>query len=102
MRLDPVTLVTILGMAAVTFGLRLSGLLLADRLPRGGRWARALESLSGTVLMAIVAPAVVALGWVGLCAAGTTLLALRLSGNVLVAMAVGAGTVAAARQIGLA
>lgn len=102
MRLDPATLATILGMAAVTYGLRLSGLLLADRLPRGGRWARALQSLSGTVLMAIVAPAVVALGWVGLLAAGATLLALHLSRNILVAMAVGAAAVALVRQAGLA
>jgi uncharacterized membrane protein len=102
MRLDPATLAAILGMAAVTYALRLSGLLLADRLPRGGRWARALESLSGTVLMAIVAPAVTGLGWVGLLAAGATLLALHLSRNVLAAMAVGAAATAAARQIGLA
>ena len=49
-------LLTILGMAAVTFGIRAGGLLLADRLPRTGFVASWMKHLPGAVLASLVAP----------------------------------------------
>lgn len=49
-------LVTILGMTAVTFGIRAGGLLLADRLPRTGFVASWMKHLPGAVLASLVAP----------------------------------------------
>lgn len=53
-------LVTILGMAAVTYGIRAAGLLLADRLPAQGFVANWMKHVPGAVLAALVAPAVLA------------------------------------------
>jgi branched-subunit amino acid transport protein len=49
-------LLTILGMAIVTFGIRAGGLLLADRLPRTGFVASWMKHLPGAVLASLVAP----------------------------------------------
>ncbi len=53
-------LVTILGMAAVTYAIRAAGLLLADRLPAQGFVANWMKHVPGAVLAALVAPAVLA------------------------------------------
>lgn len=53
-------LLTILGMAAVTFGIRAAGLLLANRLPTEGFVASWMKHVPGAVLAALVAPAVLA------------------------------------------
>ncbi|HEV7368574.1 AzlD domain-containing protein [Arenibaculum sp.] len=98
---EAAALATILGMAVVTYALRSSGLLLSEYLPSRGPWARALKSLSGTVLLAIVAPAVVAAGWIGLPAALAAVLAMRASGNPFAAMAAGVAVIAGGRALGL-
>lgn len=53
-------LITILGMAAVTFAIRAGGLLLANRLPTTGFVANWMKHVPGAVLAALVAPAVFA------------------------------------------
>jgi len=53
-------LVTILGMAAVTYAIRAAGLLLADRFPSQGFVANWVKHVPGAVLAALVAPAVLA------------------------------------------
>lgn len=53
-------LITILGMAAVTFAIRAAGLLLANRLPSQGFVANWMKHVPGAVLAALVAPAVLA------------------------------------------
>jgi len=53
-------LITILGMAAVTYAIRVAGLLLADRLPSQGFVANWMKHVPGAVLAALVAPAVLA------------------------------------------
>lgn len=94
------TLLAIIGMAIVTYALRSSGLLLAEVLPTQGRWARALRSLSGTVLLAIVAPAIVATGWIGLPAMLLTVLTTLITRNALAAMVVGVAVVSLGRMVG--
>ncbi len=44
-----------LGLCAGTFSARLGGILLGQRLPTGGAWARALNALPGTLIVALVA-----------------------------------------------
>ena len=53
-------LITILGMAAVTYAIRAAGLLLANRLPSEGFVANWMKHVPGAVLAALVAPAVFA------------------------------------------
>ncbi len=53
-------LITILGMAAVTYAIRAAGLLLANRLPAQGFVANWMKHVPGAVLAALVAPAVFA------------------------------------------
>jgi uncharacterized membrane protein len=94
-------LLAIAGMALVTFALRAGGLLLAERLPRRGRWQRALGSLPGAVLVAIVVPNVIGSGPLGMGAAAAVAAVAVRSRNLLAAMATGVVLVAAGRLAGL-
>lgn len=93
-------LLAIIGMTIITYALRSSGLLLAEILPTQGRWARVLRSLSGTVLLAIIAPAIVATGWIGVPAMIVTVLATIFTRNVFVAMSLGVAVVSLGRMVG--
>jgi branched-subunit amino acid transport protein len=53
-------LVTILGMAGITYAIRAAGLLLAKRLPTEGFVANWMKHVPGAVLASLVAPAVLA------------------------------------------
>jgi len=53
-------LITILGMAAVTFAIRAGGLLLANRLPTTGFIASWMKHVPGAVLASLIAPALFA------------------------------------------
>lgn len=46
--------ITIAGLAAGTFAIRLSGYLLGARLPSSGPWARALKALPGSLIVALL------------------------------------------------
>ena len=46
--------VTIIGLAIASYIIRLSGFLLALRLPQSGRWARGMEALPGCLIVARV------------------------------------------------
>lgn len=93
------SLVTILGMAAVTFAIRAGGLLLANRLPQTGFVAAWLRHLPGAVLASLVAPAVIAGGPAEMTAAAATALAYLLTRNLFAAMAAGVGTVFLVRML---
>jgi len=58
--MSPEALLTILGMAAVTFAIRAAGLLLANRLPSTGFVANWMKHVPGAVLAALIAPALLA------------------------------------------
>jgi uncharacterized membrane protein len=57
---DPWNLAAILAMGIATYLTRISGIFLAERLPRTGRVRVALDALPPAVLTAVVAPAVLA------------------------------------------
>jgi predicted branched-subunit amino acid permease/uncharacterized membrane protein len=86
-------LVTILGMAAVTYAIRAGGLLIASRLPQTGFAARFMRNIPGAVLAALVAPALVSGGMAGLLAAAATALVFVLTRSLLPAMVAGVGAV---------
>jgi branched-subunit amino acid transport protein len=79
----------ILGLAAATFTIRLSGVLLGQRIPTHGAWARALTALPGCLIVALVSLSVLRGGpqeWVaGLAALATAIL----TKNLPITMAVG-------------
>jgi uncharacterized membrane protein len=90
-------LVTILGMAAVTYAIRAGGLLLANRLPATGFVAAWMRHIPGAVLAALVAPAVVGGGPAEWIAATATVAAYALTRNLFAAMLAGVAMVYMAR-----
>jgi uncharacterized membrane protein len=93
-------LLTILGMAVVTYATRASGLWLGNRLRGTSRVDAVFAALPGAILVSLMAPAVVAAGVRGMAAAAATaLVALRLRGNIIVPMLVGVVVLLALRHI---
>jgi len=87
----------IAGAALATYSLRLGGLLLAERLPKNGGFKRFMETLPGTILLALVAPGIFSAGMLGAVAALATALCAWKTKNLLLAMIVGMVIVAAGR-----
>ncbi len=88
-----------IGLAAVvTYLLRFGGLMLGGKLPRSGGWKRFMDALPGTILVSLIAPAVVSAGpWGGVGALATALCAYKTK-NVLLSMVLGVAIVALHRQ----
>lgn len=99
MRIDPLALLAILGMAAVTYATRVSGLWLMGRVTLSRRMEAALEYLPGTVLVAIVAPVVLTGGIAEKIAALATVAVAVRSRNLLLAMVTGVAVVWIVRNI---
>ena len=98
MRLDPVALLTFLGMLAVTYGARIGGYWFVQRFTVGPRLKAGLEAVPLAVLTAIIAPTVLATGPAeSLAALATLLLAWRLP--VLAAVLGGILTVVVLRAV---
>ena len=97
--MSPDALLAIAGMAAVTLAIRMSGYLVADRLPQSGFVAAWLRHIPGAVLASLVAPSVISGGWPEWLAAAATTLAYLLTRNLFAAMAAGVGTVYLARLV---
>jgi uncharacterized membrane protein len=99
----PQTLVwlTIAGAAAVTYSLRIGGLLLAAKLPKTGPFKRFMDALPGTILLSLIVPAAVAAGPIGWLATVVTALGSLKSGNIFISMVVGIVIVAIGRWYGL-
>ncbi len=98
MSLDPVTVLTIVLMGVVTYAMRIGGVLVAERLVLRGRAKAAFDAIPPAVLVAVIAPTVLATGWPETLAAGATALAAtRLP--LLATIAVGVVTVVALRAI---
>ena len=91
---------TIGSAALVTYGLRISGLLLAGRLPKTGRFRTFMNTLPGTILLSLIVPAAVAAGPVGWLATVITGLCSVKTGNILISMLVGVAIVAIGRGMG--
>lgn len=89
--------VVVFTLAACTFGIRSSGILLGQRLPTQGAWARGLNALPGCLIVALVANLVLSGGpneWIAGC---LSLAAALLTRSLLITMAVGIVTIVVAR-----
>ena len=98
MTLDPMTLLTILGMALVTYATRIAGPLFLHGRQFGPRVTLALDALPPAVLIAVIAPSVIAAGPAeAIAGAITALAALRLP--FLAVIALGTASVVALRYL---
>ena len=91
----------IAGAALVTYAFRFGGLMLSEKLPSTGKFKAFMEALPGTILVALVAPGIVAAGFWGCLAALATSLLVWRTGNVFIAMLSGMIIVAGARWLGV-
>ena len=99
MRLAPQVLLTILLMGLATYATRAGGLWLTNRLTLSDRMEAWLEYIPGAILVSLVAPAVLASGFVeALAALAVVLVALR-TGSLPVAMVTGVGAVLVLRTV---
>jgi branched chain amino acid efflux pump len=92
-------LLTIFLVSAVTYGLRLGGLLLAGILPNRGPVRQFLDALPGTILISLVVPAALQSGTIGMVGLAACLLAYFVTKNLLVTMAAGVLIVSILRQV---
>ena len=63
MTVHATTLAAILAMAVVTYLTRIAGIFVADRLRLKGRLKAAFDAIPPAVLVAVIAPTVLATGW---------------------------------------
>jgi uncharacterized membrane protein len=97
--LDPLTMITIMLMALVTYATRAGGLWLASRLTLSGRVEAWLDHIPGAILVSLVAPTVLASGLPeALAALAVVLVALR-TGSLPVAMVTGIAAVLVLRTL---
>ncbi len=99
MIVEPRVLLTILGMALVTYATRAGGLWLMGRVTLSTRVEAWLRYVPGTVLVALVAPGVLDSGLPGIVAALVTAAVAVRSGNALLAMIAGVLAVLAVRLL---
>ena len=97
MTIEPLTLITIMGMALVTYLTRAGGVLLlsGSAAPRLTTW---LRHLPGSLLVALIAPLVLQGGFPTIGAALATAVVAARTRNLLLAMLVGVGSVWLLRQ----
>lgn len=86
--------------AIATYSLRLGGLLLSSYFPKKGRFKVFLEALPASILMALIAPGILAAGFLGAVAALSCALITYKTNNVFLAMVVGVVIVALGRNVG--
>ena len=96
------SLIAILLMGAATYATRAGGFWLARRLAPGRLLRAWLEQLPGAVFAALVAPMVASAGPPGWFAAGIGFVAMRLTRQFLLAVAVGVIAYLLVRSLGLA
>lgn len=75
--------------SAITYGLRLGGLLLADRLPKSGPARRFLDCLPGTILLSLTVPGALHAGVEGMIGLVACLLVFLRTKNLLLTMTAG-------------
>jgi branched chain amino acid efflux pump len=90
---SPEALIAIGAMAAVTYATRIGGLVVMPRIPSSPWLDRWMELVPGTVLAALVAPAVFRQGPPELVAAAVTIVLARRGSGLLLPVAAGVATV---------
>ena len=99
MQNETLTLLTILGMALVTYATRAGGFWLMGLVTPSPRVETWLKQIPGAVLVALIAPTILASSIAETLAAIATVLVAIRTKNVLIAMLVGVTTVALLRLI---
>ncbi len=99
MQNETLTLLTILGMALVTYATRAGGFWLMGLVTPSPRVEAWLKQIPGAVLVALIAPTVLASSIAETLAALATVLVAISTKNVLIAMLVGVATVALLRVV---
>ncbi len=99
MQSEFITIITILGMALVTYATRAGGFWLMGLVTPSPRVEAWLRQIPGAVLVAIIAPTVLASSLAETLAALATVLVAIRTKNVLIAMLVGVAAVAFLRLI---
>ena len=99
MAIDPVAMLTILGMALVTYATRAGGLWLMSRVDPSPRVEAWLRHIPGAVLMAIITPALLTNGPADAMAALATALVAARTRNLLLAMVAGVAAVWLLRRL---
>ena len=99
MSVDPLALLTILGMAVATYATRAGGLFLIGRVGMSPRLQSWLSYIPGCVLLSIVAPSIYSGGVTQAIAALITLLVALRTRNLLFAMVAGVASVVVLRAI---
>lgn len=94
--IDPVTALAIVAMASVTYATRIAGVFLVGKLSLQGRAKAAFDAIPAAVLVAVVAPVMLATGWIETVAAAVTVLAAAHL-PLLAVVAVGVATVVVLR-----
>jgi uncharacterized membrane protein len=100
MNVDTQVVVVIMAMAFITAATRVGGYWLSGRFTITGRTEVALNLIPGTILTALVAPAIVAEGVTGAASAAVSVLVMRRNGNLIVTLVVGLGVFVLLRNIG--
>jgi branched chain amino acid efflux pump len=95
---SPEALIAMAGMVLVTTAIKISGLLLANRLPQTGFIAAWMRHIPGAVLASLVAPAIVTGSAAEVVAALATALVFLVTRNLFAAMATGVVAVFLVRQ----
>ena len=85
--------------ALLTYGLRLGGLLLAEKLPQAGRTRRMLDILPGTILISFVTPPILEGGPLAWGAGIVTAIIALATKRILLAVTVGMGLIFALRYL---
>ncbi len=99
MQNETLTILTILGMALVTYASRAGGFWLMGLVTPSPRVETWLKQIPGAVLVALIAPTILASSIAETLAAVATVLVAMRTKNVLIAMLVGVATVALLRLI---
>lgn len=99
MRVEPQALLTILGMALVTYATRAGGLWLLGRVSISGRLEAWLRYVPGAVLVSLIAPGVVSGGIPTMIASLVTAGVAIRTGNALAAMVAGVLVVLGMRMV---
>lgn len=100
MNVEPLTFITILGMAAVTYASRIGGLWLMNWISPSRRVEAWLRHLPGAILVSIIMPLLLNGDRATLIAALITLLTAARTKNILLSIILGVSAVWLIRQLG--
>ena len=99
MSVDGSVFAIIVAMALITASSRVAGYWLSDRIEFSARLETAMNLVPGTIITAVVAPAVATEGIGGVIAAGVAILIMRKTGNMIVTLVTAVGALVLYRNL---